>query len=523
MLSPRPESIDPTPLSAVSTAAGPVTELVGDAVAGAITVTGVTLSTFSVRPGDLYAALPGANVHGASYAAKAIASGAVAVLTDEAGRRIIEGLTAEGEQPPPMVVVPDPRAVLARVAATVYGTALPDGPGVRTYGITGTNGKTTTAYLLTSALRALGRTTGLIGTVETTIGEERVPSARTTPESPDLHALLRVMTDRGIDDCVMEVSSHALVLHRVDEVVYDIALFTNLSQDHLDFHDGMEDYFAAKASLFTPERARQAVVCVDDEWGRRVAQECTIPHRTVSSDPAVPADFLITSVDGPDGRDFVLSGEGGQLALRSGLPGAFNRTNTAMAAVALLLAGHERDAVVEAVRAEPRVPGRMEPVPAPEEAPDLPRVVVDFAHTPDAVASAVAALREGAAGRLVALLGAGGSRDPGKRPAMGRAAADHADLVVVTDDNPRAEDPAAIREAVASGAREGAADVEVVPDRRVAIEHAIRAAAEHPGGVVALLGKGHETGQEIQGVVTPFDDRIVAAEVLQTMAQENAR
>ena len=173
MLSPRPESIDPTPLSAVSTAAGPVTELVADAVAGGVTVTGVTLSTFSVRPGDLYAGLPGANVHGASYAAKAIDSGAVAVLTDEAGRRIIEGLTAEGEQQPPMVVVPDPRAVLARVAATVYGTALPDGPGVRTYGITGTNGKTTTAYLLTSALRALGRTTGLIGTVETTIGEER--------------------------------------------------------------------------------------------------------------------------------------------------------------------------------------------------------------------------------------------------------------------------------------------------------------------------------------------------------------
>lgn len=516
MPSPRPESVEPTPLSALSGSAGPLSELVPGPSGDLPEVTGVTLSTFTVHPGDLYAALPGANAHGASYATKAAEAGAVALLTDEAGL----GIARDAGVDLPAIVVPDPRAVLARVAATIYGTALPEGPGVRTFGITGTNGKTTTAYLLTSALQALGRTTGLIGTVETTIGQERVPSARTTPESPDLHALLRVMSDRGIDDCVMEVSSHALVLHRVDEVVYDIALFTNLSQDHLDFHDDMEDYFAAKASLFAPGRARAAVVCVDDAWGRRIAEACEIPCRTVSSDPAVPADFVITSVDD---QDFVLSGEGGQLALRSGLAGAFNRTNTAMAAVALLLAGHDREAVVAAVRAKPRVPGRMEPVPAPEgvDAQALPRVVVDFAHTPDAVASAVAALRESTRGRLVALLGAGGSRDPGKRPDMGRAAADHADLVIVTDDNPRAEDPAAIREAVASGAREGRADVEVVPDRRVAVEHAVRAAG--PGGVVALLGKGHETGQEIQGVVTPFDDRLVAAEVLRTLAQESTR
>lgn len=521
MPAPRPESLSPVTLTAVTGSAGPLARLDRGTSTPAEerpdeTVTGVTLSTHTVRPGDLYAALPGANAHGASYARAALEAGAVALLTDERGLQLARSAGVHL----PAVVVPEPRTVLGRVAATVYGTALPAGPGVRTFGITGTNGKTTTAYLLSSALEAMGRRTGLIGTVETRIGDERVPSARTTPESTDLHALLRVMADRHVDDCVMEVSSHALVLHRVDEVVYDVALFTNLSQDHLDFHDGMEDYFAAKASLFTPERARAGVVCVDDEWGRRLAEQATIPVRTVSSDPATPADHVITSADGPE---LVLSGAGGDLHLRSGLPGGFNRTNTAVAAVALLVAGHDPETVADAVRRPPSVPGRMEPVPVPDGAdPDrLPRVVVDFAHTPDAVAAAVSALREDCRGRLVAVLGAGGSRDPGKRPGMGRAAATHADLVVVTDDNPRTEDPAAIREAVAGGAREGRSQVEVVPDRRTAIEHALRAAG--PGGVVALLGKGHETGQEVQGVVTPFDDRAVAADVLHTLTQESSR
>ncbi|MEX1907238.1 UDP-N-acetylmuramoyl-L-alanyl-D-glutamate--2,6-diaminopimelate ligase [Janibacter sp. Y6] len=513
MPSPRPQTIDPVALQAVSEAAGRSSDIVGDAD---LTVTGVTLSTFSVRPGDLYAALPGANAHGASYAAAAVREGARALLTDVRGLE----LAREAGVDVPAVVVADPRSVLGRVAAAVYGTGTPGGPGVRSFGITGTNGKTTTAYLLAAALEALGRSTGLIGTVETRIGQERVPSARTTPESPDLHALLAVMRERGVDDCVMEVSSHALVLHRVDEVVYDVALFTNLSQDHLDFHDGMEDYFAAKASLFTPERSRAGVVCVDDAWGRRLAAQAGVPVSTVSSDPAVPADLVITSVAGPA---FVLEGDGVSLALRSPLPGGFNRTNTAVAAAALLVAGHDPAEVARAVGAEPRVPGRMEVVAAPEgaDAALLPRVVVDFAHTPDAVAAALAALREGTTGRLVAVLGAGGSRDPGKRPGMGRAAADHADLVVVTDDNPRSEDPAAIREAVASGARQGGAELDVVADRRAAVEHAVRAAG--PGGVVALLGKGHESGQEVDGVVTPFDDRVVALEALTALATEVAR
>ncbi|MBC7310581.1 MAG: UDP-N-acetylmuramoyl-L-alanyl-D-glutamate--2,6-diaminopimelate ligase, partial [Tetrasphaera sp.] len=233
------------------------------------TVHGVTLDSRAVRAGDLYAALPGANTHGGSFAASAAAAGAAAVLTDERGQQLVEQAGVDV----PLIVVDDPRAVLGAVSALVYDTT---DLSLELLGITGTNGKTTTAYLLTSALEALGRTTGLIGTVETRIGTERVKSERTTPESCDLHRLLAVMRERAVDDCVMEVSSHALALHRVDGVVYDLALFTNLSQDHLDFHSDMEDYFRAKSSLFTPQRAKRGLVCVDDEWGARLAEAATI-------------------------------------------------------------------------------------------------------------------------------------------------------------------------------------------------------------------------------------------------------
>ncbi|HET8768100.1 MAG TPA: Mur ligase family protein, partial [Pedococcus sp.] len=249
--------------------------LTGGSLVGADTpVTGVTLDSREVCEGDLYAALPGATAHGAAYAAGAAELGAVAVLTDQAGAQVLD----DAGVPLPRLVVEQPRSVVGAVASRVFGTTeLP----LTMYGITGTNGKTTTAYLLSSALRALGRRTGLIGTVETRIGDERVGSVRTTPEAPDLHALLAVMAERGLDTCVMEVSSHALAQHRVDGVVYDVALFTNLSQDHLDFHADMDDYFAAKASLFTPERARQALVCTDDAWGRRLADLATVPVRTI--------------------------------------------------------------------------------------------------------------------------------------------------------------------------------------------------------------------------------------------------
>jgi UDP-N-acetylmuramoyl-L-alanyl-D-glutamate--2,6-diaminopimelate ligase len=485
-----------------------------------VPVSGVSLSSQDIVAGDLYAALPGANAHGASYAAAARQAGAVAVLTDDAGASLVRETWPEA----PLVRVPEPRAAVGRVASLVYGTErLP----LRLYGVTGTNGKTTTAYLVNSALVALGHTTGLIGTVETRIGDERIKSVRTTPEATVLHALLAVMAERGVDSCVMEVSSHALSQHRVDGVVYDVALFTNLSQDHLDFHPTMRDYFEAKASLFTPERSRLGIVCVDDEWGRELAQTASVPVTTVTSVTDVDADWRLEPGAAP--AELTLTDGTTSLHLRSALPGDFNRVNTAMAALALMAAGLSPRDVEHALWQDPHVPGRMQrvAVDVPEgsdlTSAALPDVVVDYAHTPDAVAAALRALRPTTQGSLVVVLGAGGDRDRGKRAAMGRAAADHADLVFVTDDNPRSEDPAAIRAAVMAGASDAGtgAVLHDVAGRQAAIDAAVDAAFRAgPGSVVAIVGKGHETGQEIGGTVHPFDDVDEARRALRSLVQQ---
>ncbi len=509
----------PRPLAPHATSLQSVAERAGAArtptavIDSGVVVTGVTLDSRAIRPGDLYAALPGANVHGARFVGAAVGLGAVSVLTDPAGAALL----ALKEITVPVLVVPDPRAVLGEVAALIYGYA---SQALTMVGITGTNGKTTTAYLLDSALRALGQVTGLIGTVETRIGEERLKSIRTTPESTDLHALFAVMLESGVDTCTMEVSSHALALHRVDGVRFDVVAFTNLSQDHLDFHGSMEDYFLAKSMLFTPQRAVRAVVCVDDEWGRRLAGESAVPVVTISSHPEVSADWQVVAT-GPGEPAFELVAQDRRLSLHSALPGDFNRVNTAVAALLLLIAGHPADAVEAALAADPDVPGRMEQI-LPAGSRDVgrgpsghhhqPLAFVDFAHTPDAVAAALTALRHRTPGTLIAVLGAGGDRDRGKRAAMGAAAAAHADLVIVTDDNPRSEDPASIRGAVLGGALAHAASqpsprgqVLEIGDRARAIREAVAGAGE--GDTVMVLGKGHESGQEIAGVVHHFDDR----------------
>lgn len=471
---------------------------------GDLVVTGVTLDSRAVRPGDLYAALPGARAHGADFGAQVADAGAVAVLTDPAGE---QRLRAAGVDLP-VLTVGAPRSVLGAIAARIYGTT---DLNLTMVGITGTNGKTTTAYLVASALDVLGHRTGLIGTVETRIGDERIKSVRTTPETTDLHAILAVMDERDTDTCVMEVSSHALSQHRVDGVLYDLSLFTNLSQDHLDFHADMEDYFRAKAQLFTAERSTRGLVCVDDVWGRRLAEESAVPVSTLTTLDDQPADWQVT-VDPAEPSHFTLRGNGIELSLRSALPGDFNVANTAMAAVALLLLGEDTDAVARAILTDPHVPGRMEKV-APSQPHDVDSgllAVVDYAHTPDAVEAALAALRPSTKGRLVVVLGAGGDRDRGKRQGMGRAAAALADTVVVTDDNPRGEDPAEIRAAVLDGARsiDTHAVLVEVAGRRDAIRDAVRLAREGgPGSVVAVVGKGHESGQEVAGTVHPFDDR----------------
>lgn len=463
-------------------------------------VTGITLSSQRVRPGDLYVALPGARAHGMDFADQARAGGAVAVLTDRAG--FGRGGADLG--------VDDPRAVLGRLAARLYGDPA---RSMRMVGVTGTQGKTTTTRLAEGGLERAGVRAGVIGTVGTRIAGEEVKTTLTTPEAPDLHALFAVMREREVAACTMEVSSHALVKGRVDGVVFDVAVFLNLGRDHLDFHADVEDYYRAKASLFTPERARLALVCVDDEHGRRLAGETALPVRTFSTGGR-EADWTVADVvPGPDGTTFRVLGPGVDAPAGVPLPGWFNVTNALAAIAACGEAGLDAAAVAAGIASGGGVPGRFERVDAGQPF----TVVVDYAHKPDAVQAALDSLRPLTDGRLIVVIGAGGDRDPGKRPLMGEIAARLADLVVVTDDNPRTEDPAAIRAAVLAGARAGAAEVVEEGDRRAAIALALDRA--RPGDIVVVAGKGHETGQEVDGVVHPFDDRAVVRGLLGAVDQ----
>jgi UDP-N-acetylmuramoyl-L-alanyl-D-glutamate--2,6-diaminopimelate ligase len=473
-------------------------------------VTGVTLDSRRVRPGDLYAALPGFTTHGARFALMAQTAGAVAILTDPRGADLI------GEQAGidvPLLVVDDPRGVLGAAAAQVYGDPA---RALVTTGITGTNGKTTVSYLLDAALRAGGHTTGVIGTVATHLGDDVLPATRTTPEAPDLHALLAVLRERGGSAVTMEVSSHALELGRVDGVLFDLAVFTNLSQDHLDFHGDMESYFAAKSQLFTADRSAAGLVCVDDAWGRRLAVGAGIPVTTYSVGDT--ADWTATDI-APGGQGtstFRAHGPGVEVPGRVGLPGTFNVANALAALAAAVHHGVDARSAAAAIGECAGVPGRMERIRAGQEF----LVLVDYAHTPDAVGRAIAAAREAVTGQVIVVLGCGGDRDRDKRPLMGEVAARDADVLIITDDNPRSEPPAQIRAAMMQGAlRVGAADRAVLHDegdRRDAIARAVASAG--PGDCVLLLGKGHEQGQDAAGVVTPFDDRLVVREALEGLS-----
>lgn len=465
-----------------------------------VAVTGVTLRAQDVRPGDLFAALTGASTHGACYAAEAIERGAVAVLTDAAGVAEM-GASAPGV---PTLVHPAPRSVLGALAATVYGN-----PSERTtvIGITGTSGKTTTTYLVESGLRAAGRKAGLIGTIGIRIDGADVPSALTTPEAPALQAMFAAMAERGVDTVVMEVSSHALALGRVDGTGFAVGGFTNLSRDHLDFHPTMADYFEAKAKLFDPAsplRARRAVVCVDDDAGRAMAARAGDDAITVSAG-GERAHWRAMDVMpmGAGGQQFTAIDPAGvrhRVGIR--LPGHYNIANCLVALAILDAVGVSPEQAAPGLL-ETRVPGRMEDIDCGQDF----LALVDYAHKPGALRAVLTTLaRPGR--RLAVVFGAGGERDPGKRAPMGATAAELADLVVVTDDNPRGEDPAAIRREILAGAAEsrGAAEVVEIGDRRAAIEHAVAWAG--PGDVVLVAGKGHETGQRAAGEVRPFDDRV---------------
>jgi UDP-N-acetylmuramoyl-L-alanyl-D-glutamate--2,6-diaminopimelate ligase len=478
-----------------------------------------------VRPGDLYAALPGARTHGARFAADAVSAGAVAVLTDSAG------LAAAAGAGVPVLVVERPRHWLGEVARSVYGDP---GAALLTFGVTGTQGKTTTTALMGSALRATGRGAGVIGTLGTSVDGRPVRSALTTPEAPDLHALFAVMREQGVSACAMEVSSHALVQHRVDGVVFDVAVFLNLGRDHLDFHADLEDYFAAKAQLFTPERARRAVIDIDDAHGRRLAATTELAVTTVAVDRSADWRAVDVRTELSGSTYTVVAPDGARQPASVSLPGAFNVRNALAATVALVVGGVDLEAAVAGVAAAPGVPGRMERVSAPADAAgrtaglaDV-QVIVDYAHKPDALVAVLDALRPTTRGRLWVVLGAGGDRDRGKRPLMGQVVADRADVVVVTDDNPRTEDPATIRAAVLAGVQSAAeataasaVEVHEVGDRGGAVRMAVLNAAA--GDSVLIAGKGHESGQEVSGVVYPFDDREVAAAALAERSRRRDR
>ncbi len=501
----RPQHQDAVPLDDVVALVREQTDarLVG-ADAAAV-VTGITLDSRRVLPGDLYAALPGARAHGMDFVEQAVAAGAGAVLTDEAGAAAV---------PPglPAVVVASPRSVLGAVSAGIYGHPA---RAMRMIGVTGTQGKTTVTRLLDGGLGAAGISSAVVGTVGTRITGVDLKTTLTTPEAPDLHALFAVMREEGVECCAIEVSSHALVLGRVDGVVFDVAVFTNLGRDHLDFHADVDDYFAAKATLFTPERAHLGLVNVDDEHGRRLVEIATIPVRTMSTRGA-EADWSAVDIAlGPEGSTFTIRGPRGfSLPAAVALPGDFNVANALSAVAAAVDAGLDPEAVVAGIAATGGVPGRLERISAAGD-PGF-AVYVDYAHKPDALTAVLGTLRPVTAGRLIAVIGAGGDRDRGKRPLMGAIAAAEADLVIVTDDNPRSEDPAAIRAEVLAGVSDveasRRADVREIGDRRAAIAAALEAAAA--GDVVLVAGKGHETGQEVAGVVHPFDDREVVRELL---------
>jgi UDP-N-acetylmuramoyl-L-alanyl-D-glutamate--2,6-diaminopimelate ligase len=491
-------------------AAGGVPRWSGDPT---IRVTGLSLSSQRVRPGDLYLGLPGARSHGARYADAAAEAGAVAVLTDEFGAEQMASQVPMLRTP--TIVVDEPREILGRLSSWLYGDP---SHTLRMIGVTGTQGKTTTTWLAESALQSQGTASAVVGTVGTRIQGHHVTTALTTPEAPDLHALFAVMREQRVDTCVMEVSSHALVLGRVDGITFDVAVFTNLGRDHLDFHRDIEDYFAAKASLFTPERALLGLVNLDDPFGRRLLENARIPIRTFSAAPLDPpssstrmrADWQTTSIEltGSGSRAIVLTPSGTELTLDVPMPGRFNVANAVAAVAACGEAGIDPDIVARGLRHTDGVPGRMEWITVGQDF----GVVVDYAHKPDALRAALASLREVAPRRLIVVFGAGGDRDPGKRPLMGRVAGELADVVIVTDDNPRSEDPAAIRAQIRAGVHAGDTQTMEIGDRREAIETALRLA--RGDDVVLIAGKGHESGQEVDGVITDFDDRVVAREAL---------
>jgi UDP-N-acetylmuramoyl-L-alanyl-D-glutamate--2,6-diaminopimelate ligase len=501
-----------------------VVEIAGD---GEVEIRGLAYDSRRVEPGTLFFCVPGQRSDGHEFAERAVEGGAAALVVERSL-----------DLPVTQVRVADARAAMASVAVRFWGDPT---ASLRVAGVTGTNGKTTTAFLIRQVLEAQGTQTGLLGTVKRVVGGVEEEVERTTPEAIDLQQTFRRMLDRGDEACAMEVSSHALALERTTGVRFAVAVFTNLTQDHLDFHADMEEYFMAKRSLFSapgadaPGSGRRrrspeaTVVNLDDSYGARLAAELQDagdpPVFTFSPSGAEDADFraLDVSFDGSGSR-FRCLGPGGEVEVRMPLPGHFNVENALAAIGACHALGVPARAAAAALAGASRVPGRFEPV---DEGQPF-AVLVDYAHTPDSLDNALRAARRLTAGRLIAVFGCGGDRDREKRPLMGEIAARLADACVVTSDNPRSEPPEAIIAEILAGIpqedRDGrdpeggltARGIDVEPDRRAAIALALEAAG--PGDTVVIAGKGHEQGQELAGGrKIPFDDRLVATEELRRL------
>jgi UDP-N-acetylmuramoyl-L-alanyl-D-glutamate--2,6-diaminopimelate ligase len=496
-----------------------------------VEITGVTVRTNEVQPGDLFAALPGHNAHGASFAREAAEAGAVAVVTDEEGAGIAAGSGL------PIVLVGDARGALGDISAWVYRTADSSAEGIRPpllFATTGTNGKTSTSYLLEAILRQLGYVTGLSSTSERHIGELTVVSRHTTPEASEMHALLARMREAAVRAVAIEVSAQALTWRRVDGIVFDVAAFTNLSHDHLDDYADMEEYFRAKLALFQPDHARRGVVCLDTAYGRRVVEESRIPVTTIataghaSPEDVESAAWVVEVLDetasytgfrltGPDGRS---------IRTREPLIGWHMAANAALAIVMLVEAGIELEAIGAALEVQhdggeggvrAYLPGRTERVSGERG----PSVYVDFGHSPDAFENTLAAVRQFTAGRTIMLFGADGDRDATKRHEMGRVAAQGSDILVITDHHPRFEDPAAIRKTLLEGAalaEDQPREIYEVSPPEDAIKKAVSIARE--GDSILWAGPGHQDYRDIRGVRTPYSARDLARAALREAGWE---
>ena len=464
-----------------------------------VVISGVSINAQKVVPGDLFIAFAGANTHGISYLQQAISNGAVAVLSDKKIETSI-----------PSFIHPNPREVVGSISAWLYGQPF---KSLKAIGITGTNGKTTTANLVKQIWQLNSIKSGLIGTLGVEIADEKLESARTTPEADDLQAIAAAMVEQGCKNLAMEVSSHAIDQGRIKGAKYEVVAFSNLTQDHLDYHLSMENYFQAKANLFASEYAKGAVINIDDSYGKRLLKQVKIPVVTVSRKDST-ADWYLAKAEIKNGlyQVEIKSKSGESLSENFALLGDYNLDNLLLAVAIVNSAGLSLDKIAPTISKLQSVPGRLESVNAGQKFTAL----VDYAHTPDAVERVIATVKSVTSGKIIGVLGCGGDRDASKRSVMGQALFNGCDLAIFTSDNPRSESAEAILNQMTAGIDLGKKGL-VEIDRKNAIDLAVKNAQS--GDVVLLMGKGHESGQEVNSVVTPFDDRIELAESIRRLAR----